>query len=52
MRARQDNAGYVEISTPTVMYLSLWEKSGHWDKFGENMFLTMTEDDRVFALKL
>ncbi len=51
MRARQDNAGYVEISTPTVMDRSLWEKSGHWEKFGENMFLTMTEDDRVFALK-
>ena len=30
---------------------SLWEKSGHWEKFGENMFLTQTEDDRIFALK-
>jgi len=51
MRIRQDNAGYVEISTPTVMDRSLWEKSGHWEKFGENMFLTQTEDDRIFALK-
>ncbi|MBN07737.1 MAG: threonine--tRNA ligase [Rhodospirillaceae bacterium] len=51
MRMRQDDAGYVEISTPTVMDRSLWEKSGHWEKFGENMFLTQTEDDRVFALK-
>ncbi len=51
MRIRQENAGYVEISTPTVMDRSLWEKSGHWEKFGENMFLTQTEDDRIFALK-
>ena len=51
MRMRQDDAGYVEISTPTVMDRSLWEKSGHWEKFGENMFLTQTEDDRIFALK-
>ena len=51
MRMRQENAGYVEISTPTVMDRSLWEKSGHWEKFGENMFLTQTEDDRIFALK-
>jgi threonyl-tRNA synthetase len=51
MRVRQNSAGYVEISTPTVMDRALWEKSGHWEKFGENMFLTQTEDDRVFALK-
>ena len=51
MRARQDRAGYVEISTPTVMARSLWERSGHWEKYGENMFLTQTEDDRMFALK-
>ena len=47
----KNSAGYVEISTPTVMDRALWEKSGHWEKFGENMFLTQTEDDRVFALK-
>ncbi len=51
MRTRQERAGYVEISTPTVMDRSLWERSGHWEKFGENMFLTQTEDDRMFALK-
>ncbi len=51
MRMRQERAGYVEISTPTVMDRSLWERSGHWEKFGENMFLTQTEDDRMFALK-
>ncbi|MAH85569.1 MAG: threonine--tRNA ligase [Rhodospirillaceae bacterium TMED8] len=51
MRTRQERAGYVEISTPTVMDRSLWERSGHWGKFGDNMFLTQTEDDRQFALK-
>ncbi|MDV7338248.1 threonine--tRNA ligase [Terasakiella sp. A23] len=51
MRGRQERAGYVEINTPSVMDRGLWEKSGHWEKFGENMFTTQTEDDRVFALK-
>jgi len=51
MRFRQDNAGYIEVSTPDVMDRSLWEISGHWDNYRENMFTTQTEDDRVFALK-
>ena len=51
MRERQERAGYVEINTPSVMDRALWERSGHWEKFGENMFLTKTEDDRLFALK-
>ena len=51
MRTRQQRAGYVEINTPTVMDRSLWEKSGHWEKFGDDMFTTQTEDERVFALK-
>ena len=51
MRTRQERAGYVEISTPGVMDRSLWERSGHWDTFRENMFTTATEDERVFALK-
>ncbi len=51
MRARQEMAGYVEISTPGVMDRTLWERSGHWETFRENMFTTKTEDDRVFALK-
>ncbi len=51
MRERQRRAGYVEISTPTVMDRSLWEASGHWDSFREHMYTTTTEDDRVFALK-
>jgi len=51
MRFRQDNAGYIEVSTPDVMDRSLWETSGHWENYRENMFTTQTEDDRVFALK-
>jgi threonyl-tRNA synthetase len=51
MRARQDDAGYQEVNTPELMDRSLWEASGHWDTFGEHMFTTQTEDDRVFAIK-
>ena len=51
MRERQRRAGYVEISTPTVMDRALWEASGHWQSFREHMYTTKTEDDRVFALK-
>ena len=51
MRARQEDAGYTEISTPAVMDRSLWETSGHWETFREHMYTTQTEDHRVFALK-
>ena len=51
MRKRQEDAGYVEVNTPDVMDRSLWETSGHWMNYRENMFTTQTEDDRVFALK-
>ena len=51
MRRRQDDAGYVEISTPELMDRSLWELSGHWDTFREHMFTSETEDGRVFAVK-
>jgi len=51
MRQRQDDAGYVEVNTPDVMDRSLWETSGHWFNYRENMFTTQTEDERVFALK-
>jgi len=51
MRQRQSRAGYVEINTPDIMERSLWERSGHWEKFGENMFTTEAKEDRVFALK-
>ncbi|MEM1188374.1 MAG: threonine--tRNA ligase [Pseudomonadota bacterium] len=51
MRKRQEDAGYVEVNTPDVMDRSLWETSGHWFNYRENMFSTQTEDERVFALK-
>lgn len=51
MRHQQTKAGYQEINTPDVMDKSLWEKSGHWEKFGENMYTSVTPDDRTFCLK-
>jgi threonyl-tRNA synthetase len=51
MRHKQENSGYTEISTPTVLDRSLWEKSGHWEKFQDNMYLAKTNDEKVFALK-
>ncbi len=51
MRIKQEEAGYIEVSTPTVMDRSLWEKSGHWDKFQDNMYLAKTNDERIFAMK-
>src|SRR5262249_46404057 len=41
---------YQEINTPQIMDRSLWEKSGHWEKFGEEMFVTESEK-RIFAIK-
>ncbi len=51
MRARQQQAGYVEVNTPDLMQRSLWEASGHWETFGENMFTTDTDVDRTLAIK-
>jgi threonyl-tRNA synthetase len=51
MRQAQAAIGYVEVNTPQVMDRALWEASGHWETFHENMFTTETEDGRVFALK-
>ena len=51
LRRVQQRAGYVEVNSPDMMDRSLWEQSGHWEKFRENMFVTETEDGRVFALK-
>ena len=50
MRRKLDAAGYVEVNTPQLVDRVLWERSGHWEKFRENMF-TSEFDDRVFALK-
>ena len=51
MRRRQEKAGYVEVNTPDIMDRSLWETSGHWYNYMENMFLAQTHDDRDYALK-
>ncbi|MDH4259281.1 MAG: threonine--tRNA ligase [Gammaproteobacteria bacterium] len=51
MRERQTAAGYQEINTPEIMDRELWVQSGHVEKFGENMFLTQTPDERVYAIK-
>ena len=51
MREKQTRAGYKEINTPEILDKSLWEKSGHWEKFGEHMFTTNTPDEKIFAIK-
>jgi threonyl-tRNA synthetase len=51
MRLKQKNSGYKEINTPELLDKSLWEKSGHWEKFGEHMFTSKTPDEKVFAIK-
>ncbi len=51
MRKRQDKAGYVETNTPDMMDKSLWETSGHWDKFSDMMFRTEAKDDKIYAIK-
>jgi len=51
MRRRQEKAGYVEVNTPDIMDRALWETSGHWFNYMENMFLAQTHDDRDYALK-
>lgn len=51
MRQRQAETGYIEVNTPDVMDRSLWEVSGHWFNYRDNMFTTTTEDGRVYALK-
>ena len=51
MRMKQNIAGYKEINTPEVLDRTLWEKSGHWEKFGTNMYTSTTPDEKVFAIK-
>ena len=51
MRMKQRLAGYKEINTPELLDKSLWEKSGHWEKFGEHMFTSETPDEKTFAIK-
>ncbi len=51
MRDRQEEVGYVEVNSPDIMDRALWETSGHWQNYRENMFLAQTQDDRDYALK-
>ena len=51
MRQRQLEAGYHEVNTPELMDRSLWEASGHWETFGENMYTSETVDGRTYAVK-
>jgi threonyl-tRNA synthetase len=51
MREQQLAAGYQEVNTPEIMDRGLWVQSGHMEKFGDNMFMTQTPDERVFAIK-
>jgi threonyl-tRNA synthetase len=51
MRMKQRLAGYKEINTPELLDRSLWEKSGHWEKFSEHMYTSETPDEKVFAVK-
>ncbi len=51
MRRRLEGAGYQEVNTPQMVSRSLWEASGHWEKFRDNMFTATTEDERIWAMK-
>ena len=51
MRRRQNAAGYREVNSPQILDKAMWETSGHWEWFRENMFTTITEDKREFAIK-
>jgi threonyl-tRNA synthetase len=51
MRRRQEVAGYEEVNSPDIMDRGLWETSGHWQNYRENMFQAETQDDREYALK-
>ncbi len=51
MRRRLDDDGYVEVKAPQIMDRGLWEKSGHWQKFGKNMFTCETEEGEALAVK-
>ncbi|UOA14161.1 MULTISPECIES: threonine--tRNA ligase [Sulfitobacter] len=47
MRRMQDRDGYVEVNTPQVVDRKLWEKSGHWDKYQENMFIVEVDEEHA-----
>jgi|TARA_B110000503_G_scaffold59603_1_gene94992 threonyl-tRNA synthetase len=51
MRRKLNSSQYSEVKTPQVIDRSLWEKSGHWEKFKEHMFMAKGDDDKTLALK-
>ena len=51
MRRRQQAWGYQEVNSPDMMDKGLWETSGHWEKFGENMYAIQMPDERVYCCK-
>ena len=51
MRRRLDRAGYQEVRGPLLLDRSLWQATGHWDNFRENMFIAESRDERVLAVK-
>src|SRR5205085_10754394 len=51
LRARLEKSGYLAVKTPQLIDRSLWEASGHWEKFRENMFIAQSADERVLAVK-
>jgi threonyl-tRNA synthetase len=51
MRNRLDKAGYQEVKGPQLLDRTLWEKTGHWDNFRDNMFIAESRDDRILAVK-
>ena len=51
IRRKLEATGYVEVKTPQLVDRSLWEASGHWEKFGANMFTVQTPDERTLAIK-
>ena len=51
MRRRQNAWGYVEVNSPDMLERKLWELSGHWEKFAENMYIAETPDERIYCCK-
>jgi threonyl-tRNA synthetase len=51
IRMRLDAAGYLEVKGPQLLDRSLWEASGHWEKFHDNMFIAESRDEKTLALK-
>ena len=51
LRYKLERAGYVEVNTPELVDRKLWEASGHWEKFGHNMFTVQSDEDKTLAIK-